>query len=303
MKKIFMMMALAATALFTVTACGGDDDDDNGVSNNNTAITLPTPKYKNDAIKFSVPNAEVTLDGKAVKLKQLELTESGRFMLTYETTDAARETRGTSLTEYLMGLFTKDGDGYKLANFGYIKFQAKNGNNYLLTIIPTGGTSFDIDVVKLDPLAPSALNDYLCRTWNITNTRIIGNINNVNVAKDFTGRCNMADIIEYVENKGIVIKEKPDPDKTIIDGITFTYSKSYIINYTSGKADVGTWRWTQQLVGSGALAYDWDGNHMGFEPIKHTAVVTFEGNQCKMQLPVSDANYSVELVYTIVPAN
>ena len=31
MKKLFLMMALVATALFTVTACG-DDDDDNGGS-------------------------------------------------------------------------------------------------------------------------------------------------------------------------------------------------------------------------------------------------------------------------------
>jgi len=298
MKKIMMMMALAAIALFSVTACGDDDDDNGGTKK--SAVTLSTPKYKNDAIKVKVPNVETTLDGKAIRLKQLELTEGGRYLLAYEQLEenGSRMTRADALTEYLMGFFEKDGDGYKLVKFGHIAFSIE-GNHYMLTLIPTGGKEIQTEVTKLATIPASELTNYLCRTWTITNTRIQGNTGDVKVAKDFPGKCDMSELIAYAESKGITVKEKPDASKTIVDGVTFTASQSYIVNYTSGATDVGTWHWTQQSTGTGNLAYDWDGNHMGFEAIQHTGVVTFEGSQCKLALPISDNSMTLEVVYTM----
>lgn len=299
MKKTLFMMALAATALFTTVACGSDDDD-NSTSNDN-GVTLTNPQYKNDAIKFEIPNVETTLPGgQPIRLKKLELTESGRFLATYQRieADGSRTTRGESLLEYIYGLFSKDANGYTLTNFGHVSFE-HDGSNYMLTLIPTGGQQISFEVKKLATIPASQMTDYLCRTWTITNTRIRGTINNVTIAKDFAGKCNMTELIAYAKEKGMKITEEPSADKSIIDGVTFTSSGSYIINYSSNKTDVGTWKWTQQSTGSGSLSYDWDGNHMGFDAIQHTAVVTFSSNNCQMALPISDKSSTLEVVYTL----
>ena len=303
MKKIILMMALAATALFTVTACGDDDDDKGGGNNQESTVTLPVPKYKNDAAKFKVPSTEIKFKGENIKVETIELTESGRYLVTYQKSKAAsRETRAVPELVYQMGLFTKEGDGkYTLTDFARIIIE-KDGNKYMLTLIPAGEDGVEVEVTKLATIAASELTDYICRTWNITNTRIQGNADGVNVAKDFPGSCNMNELVSYARSKGVTIKEDPDPN-TVVEGVTFSSSSSYIINYLNGKKDVGTWRWTKQSTGTGEIAYDWDGNHMGFEAIKHTGVVTFDGSRCKLALPVSDGSATLEVVYTLIPAN
>ena len=58
MKKFMMMVALVATALFTITACGSDSDDNNSSSGNNsgTTVTLTAPPYKNVATALTLAN-------------------------------------------------------------------------------------------------------------------------------------------------------------------------------------------------------------------------------------------------------
>lgn len=296
MKKIFLMMALAATTLFVATACGDDDDKDGSSSSN--SITLTAPPYKNDAVKLEMNDAEITFEGEPVKLERLELTESGKYLLSYRKPGAtARETRAGSLTDYMMGRFTKQGDQYILTGFGHITFSV-SGQKYMVTLVPTGGTEIVVEAVKLSAVAPSTLTDYLCRTWTIVNTRVWGTIDGIKVAKDFSGKCNMEELIEYGRSKGLKIADEPTKG-SIIDGITFTSSKTFVINYANGNLDVGSWRWVQQLTGSGEVSYDWDGNHMGFEAIKHNGVVTFEGRQCKLALPIGDSSTTIEVVFTL----
>ena len=99
MKKIILMMALAATALFTVTACG-DDDDDNG-GNNNSTVTLTPPPYKNEA-------KVLDLQDNLLGLKQLRMMENGAYMIVAENDYNSRETRAVDLTSMFIefGNFT-----------------------------------------------------------------------------------------------------------------------------------------------------------------------------------------------------
>ena len=68
MKKFFLMMALAATALFTVTACG-DDSDDNSGSGEGGVVAFNPPPYKDVAKVFN-------LAGNELGIRQLRMMES-----------------------------------------------------------------------------------------------------------------------------------------------------------------------------------------------------------------------------------
>ena len=85
MKKIFQMMAFAAIALFTVTACGDDDDNSSSSSSGTGAdapVLTPAP-YKDQAVDIDITSANTT-DSQYSRLKKLTLTESGAYMMGFE---------------------------------------------------------------------------------------------------------------------------------------------------------------------------------------------------------------------------
>ena len=305
MKKFFYLMALLAVPALTFIACGDDDDDNN--NGNNTPITLVNPPYQDDAVKLDLKiPTEVPLNGHNVRLKRLELTESGQYLLTYtEQEIVTSRTRGDDLIEslqYLMGIFTKNADGsFTLTGFGDIHIEMF-GNGILLHIYPNGQSGLDgieVECTMLDPVPASELTSYLCRTWTIEKTQLRGVINGVSVGKEWSGKCNMNEVVEYAKGKGATITDNPKPN-TIINGVTFTYAGSYLIGYANGTYDVGTWRWTNQLTGYGSLNYAWDSPLMGSSMESGKATVSFvEGTKCKLTLEANIPNSTVELIYTM----
>ena len=96
MKKYFKLLSMLLVALMTTTllACGDSDDDKSGGSSESTEglngedITLPTPKYLNDAAIYRVTSSDS-------EYESIELTESGYAVITMKSGYSARSaTRG-----------------------------------------------------------------------------------------------------------------------------------------------------------------------------------------------------------------
>ncbi len=64
------MMAIAATVLFTATACGGDDDKDTPGGDKGTDVQLNGPTYKDAASILNIT------DNNADGIKQFRMMES-----------------------------------------------------------------------------------------------------------------------------------------------------------------------------------------------------------------------------------
>ena len=112
MKKIWMMMALVATALFVVTACDKKDDDDNGGKADSGIVTLTAPPYKDEArvLNITQDNSE--------GIKQLRLMESGGYMITRQAGSANARIRraGSDDGIYEFGKYTYSGGKYVFDN-------------------------------------------------------------------------------------------------------------------------------------------------------------------------------------------
>jgi hypothetical protein len=298
MKKMFYLMALLAITPLSFTSCSSDDDDDNN-EQKPKEITLNTPAHKDDAVKFALPTPkEATVKNKKVLLYSLELTESGQYLLAFDEHAAARQTRATAPLSYLMGTYSKLADGsFQLNDFARLVV-THEGSTYVITLIPTGGEGIDYEVVKTNNIGGSEMTNYLCRTWTVTNTRLRGTINGANVAKDFKGTLNVNDIMAYAKSKGANISEELAAN-TIVDGVTFTSSSTYAINYKNGKYDVGTWNWVKQETGTGEISYKWNDKSMGNSLENGQAYITLEGNNCKLTLPAKVSGSNIEMVCTM----
>lgn len=96
MKKYFRLISMLLVVLMTTSflACGDDKDEDSGGSSptsedvNGEDITLPTPKYLNDAAVYKVTSSDS-------EYESIELTESGYAVITMKYGYSARTaTRG-----------------------------------------------------------------------------------------------------------------------------------------------------------------------------------------------------------------
>ena len=115
MKKILMMMAIVATALFSFTACDKSDDDSSGNggnNDNNTTVQLTAPPYKDVAKVLNITQENTE------RIKQLRMMESGAYMITREDgAQSARATRaGSGDLLYEFGKFTYSDGKYVFDN-------------------------------------------------------------------------------------------------------------------------------------------------------------------------------------------
>jgi hypothetical protein len=294
MKKIMMMVALVATALFTVTACGSDDDNNSSSSSNSgTTVTLTAPPYKNVA-------TALTLANNTENIRDLRLMESGGYMLSREVA-AARATRAGGGKTFEFGKFTYSGGVFTLDNGAKITITPGSGSNYNVKIQWKNGTT--IETTAIADLSASVTagtqTDNLCsRPWTIEALRIKGTYNGINLAKDFTGPINLANVKAWYESNYGTLKDKFD-DNCIISGIYFDSKGLFAINYQNRDSDVGVWRWTS--INSGELNYSW------YEPA--TAISLFTGaaaveftqspEKCKLTLKGKVDSTDLEFIFTM----
>ena len=301
MKKLFLMMALVATALFTVTACG-DDDDDNGGSGSETGgtVTLKEPPYKKEA-------KVVNIDGDVeLGIKQIRVMESGAYAIAIDPTINARETRSVDLTSYFFefGTYTISNGVFNFSNGMKIVFDTTDEKNYDITITWKGGTTIKttgtLDTSNAVPTG--VMTDNLCTggPWKIQTLRAVGNYNGIKPVKEFTGPINLYDIKEWYEKNFGTLHDKFDAE-TVIKGIYFDMHGLFAINYTNRDPDVGVWRWTD--MNAGKLVYSWNKPATAISLFTGDASVSFSKSPdtCKLTLKGNVNGADLEFVFTMVP--
>jgi hypothetical protein len=296
MKKILMMMAVAAIALFSFTACDKSDDDNSSGGNEDTGIvTLTPPPYKDVAKAFNI-----TQDN-ALHIKKLHIMESGAFMLAYDG-DAALDFQSARVTRggigdwlYEFGKFTYK-DGKFVFDNGMTIAYVKNGSAYDITITWKNGTTITTTgtIDTSSTVSAGVMTDNLCsRPWTIDRVIIKGVFNGAELGKEFKGPINLADVKEWYEKNYGTLKDQFEPN-TIIEGIYFDSEGLFAINYKNRKDDVGVWRWIN--MNDGNLIYNWNNKLQAISLFTGNASVTFGKNPeiCKLNLAgkVNDVDLS-----------
>jgi len=298
MKKIFLMMALAATALFATTACGDDDDDNNnGSGSSNSTVVLTPPPFKTEA---RVVNLQPNDEG----IRQLRMMESGVYMIAIE--DAANGTRATRSVDLVgcsfeFGKYTYSNGVFTFSNGMTISFAGQSGNNVEVTIKWKNGTTIKTTgtIDTSGTVIPGVLTDNLCsHAWTVKNVRAIGKVEGIKVAKDFNGPIDLAKVKEWYEEKFGKLKDEFDAN-TIIEGIYFDTHGLFSINYRNRRDDVGVWNWTN--INDGKLAYTWNDKLNAISLFSGDASVEFTKNPdtCKLTLKGNFNEYDLEFQFTL----
>ena len=266
MKKIWMIMAIVATALFVITACDKKDDDDSGGGKEESGVvTLTAPPYKDVAriLNITQDNAE--------GIKQLRMMESGAYMITRaDGTQSARATRaGLGDLLYEFGKFTYSDGKYVFDNGMTISFE-QSGQNVEVTITWKNGTSIKTTgtIDSSGTVTAGVFTDNLCsRPWKIDRVIVSAVFQGKTLGREFKGPINLAEVKAWYEDSFGKLKDQFDAN-TIIEGIYFDSKGLFAINYQNRKDDVAAWRWTN--MDKGDLVYNWND--------KLNAISLFTGN-------------------------
>lgn len=299
MKKIFLMMALAATALFATTACGDDDDDNSNGSGGSSSgvVVLTPPPYKTEA-------RVVNLQSNEKGIRQLRLMESGVYMIAIEDAgNGARATRSVDLTgcSFDFGKYTTSNGVFTFSNGMTISFAGQSGNDVEVTIKWKNGTTIKTrgTIDTSGAVVPGEMTDNLCsRAWTVENVRAIGKVEGIKVAKDFKGPIDLAKVKEWYESNFGKLKDEFEAN-TIIEGIYFDSHGLFSINYQNRRDDVGVWRWTD--MNAGKLVYTWSDELNAISLFSGDASVEFSKNPdtCKLTLKGNFSDYDIEFLFTL----
>ena len=290
MKKLYMMMALAATALFTVTACGGDDDTPGG--DKGTDVQLNAPAYKDEAAIMNI------LENNADGIKQLRMMESGAYMITREGANLTRSTRAGDDLSYEFGKYTYSGGKYTFDNGMTLSYEPA-GKNYDVSITWKNGTTIKT-TGAIDPgssVSAGVQTDNLCsRPWTIEKVMATAVVGTTKLGKEFKVPINLYDVKAWYEENFGTLKDQFDAN-TVILGIYFDSKGLFAINYQNRKADVGVWRWRQMDVGN--LIYTWNDKAHAISLFTGDASVSFENapERCKLILKGTVDGTDLEFVF------
>lgn len=283
MKKIWMMMALVATALFVVTACDKKDDDDNGGKADSGIVTLTAPPYKDEArvLNITQDNSE--------GIKQLRLMESGGYMITRQAGSANARIRraGSDDGIYEFGKYTYSGGKYVFDNGMTISVeQSGSGQNVEVTITWKNGTSIKTTatIVTSSSVAAGIFTDNLCsRPWKVERVIASAAFEGKTLGKEFKGPVDLAEVKAWYENNFGTLKDQFAAN-TIVEGIYFDSKGLFAINYQNRNDDVGVWRWTN--LNNGDLSYTWNDKQNAISLFTGSASVEFTKSpeSCKLIL-------------------
>ena len=289
MKKLYLMMALAATVLFTATACGGDDDKDIPGGDKGTDVQLNGPAYKDAACILNITDNNT--DG----ISQFRMMESGAYMITRD----GATTRAGGVPVYEFGKYTYSSGQYKFDNGMTISYEA-SGKNCDVSITWKNGTTIKT-TGTLDPGSPVTAGlqtDNLCsRAWTIEKVIAKGTFEGVTLGKEFKGPIDLAKVKAWYEESYGTLKDQFDAN-TIIEGIYFDSKGLFAINYQNRDDDIGVWRWQQMDLGK--LAYTWNDKMRAISLFTGNASVTFEKNPDTLKLTLSGNVNGTDLEFLFV---
>jgi len=283
------MMALAATVLFTATACGGDDDKDIPGGDKGTNVELTGPAYKDAACILNITGNNA--DG----IRQLRMMESGTYMITRN----GAATRAGGDPVYDFGNYSYSSGQYKFDNGMIISYES-SGKDCEVTITWKNGTTIKT-TGTLDPGLPvtaGVATDNLCsRAWTIERVIAKGTVDKVTLGKEFQGPIDLAKVKAWYEENYGKLKDQFNAN-TIIEGIHFDSKGLFAINYKNRDDDIGVWRWQQ--IDQGKLVYTWNDKMRAISLFTGNASVTFEKNPETLKLTLSGNVNGTDLEFLFI---
>lgn len=257
-------------------------------------------------------------DPKNFIITDIKVTEDRKVLIQYiecpdELIPSQAPTRGggidiNSLKKiYKFHDFTKNGDEYAITGFGKMVVKTSSNNTATIDLIPDGINIFNVVVDVIFPFFNNEMTDYLCRTWTISAYRILVTKNGLqvgNALQSSDGKCDLQALIDYANNEHGAGIGPVKGNKRIVNGITFTSYKTFLINYQNTEdKDVGYWAWsaTDTNQKTGTIGYAWyDKEEMGNDILAGTATVAFRGNECDLRLQAKvDLKYKVEVQFKL----
>ena len=289
-----MMMALAATTLFTATACGGDDDGDTPGGDKGTSVVLTAPAYKDQATVMNITG------GNADGITQLRMMDSGAYMITREGGSQTRATRAGDATSYEFGKYSYSGGTFTFDN-GMTMSYEPSGTGYDVTLTWKNGTTVKTTgtIDTSSAVTPGTQTDNLCsRPWTIEKVMVTAIVEGTKLGKEFSVPVNLANVKAWYEENFGTLKDQFEAN-TIIQGIYFDSKGLFAINYQNRRADVGIWRWRQ--MDAGTLSYTWNDRANAISLFTGEASVSFEKSpeKCKLILKGTVDRTDLEFVFTL----
>lgn len=220
------------------TSCGGDDDDD---------VDLGDAPYEGISGKYSVTTG-------SSKYQSIELGASGNYIIELnqnvpvrssvvnESTkhssflrDVAKTVSTRSINGYIIyGKYTKDGNVLNLENFGKLEIVYEGDIVAGFKLTPLGEGTVSLEVEKEEQLENDALNNQLCRTWNIVSIR---DVEYVNGRKTYDNT--MTPENPYAPNDDDEMEEITEFPLQVL----FSKAGTYLVYYKDGTIDMAKWKW------------------------------------------------------------
>ena len=293
MKKIFFFMLAVIISLTAgmMVSCGSNDNDDN---NEGTVGELP---YVAQAAKYNISSS-------SSEWKSIELTEGGRFIAIKKgyTSGAKAATRANdSDNGIVFGRFTFDGTTYTLNGFGTMRVTAGANGSFQLSLT-INGTSQTVNATKEETIPSSSLTDFICRTWTITQFRLIYKQNGETVF-DGSASSGQGIVDQFYKKLGrdweFVGDWDPIEDLCYEQPrfITFSHSGSYLVTYSNGETWANSWRWLDESKGTAQYDDSGDGDYEGT-----SIVFVRDNNHLLLTDSYNSGGEEVSIIYTLAAA-
>ena len=315
MSKMLSLAAFVMIGLMTMVACGSDDDDNGGGNGGNGGSTnYDKPAYADVAALYEIttPDSEI---------KSLELTESGRYVITLRGYKArnmrntlpkdrflgmARKalTRNNVYGNIIEGKYTKKGDGtFELEGYGTVTITGSSDNALSIEITAKDGTKMPTLTAQRKNQKPeSNETTKLCRTWNLASMRMIIKMQGksiydkeykmselYNFGRDMyeLNKQYFGDDLDEDESAESYMQEwKEEMENEMPKTATFTKAGTYLVTYINNTLAVSTWSWVDEKTG--LLRYSWNYDNMDDGSEAGTVKVSYRGAQLAVQEDLDD---------------
>ena len=282
MKKLFFLSTIVA--LFA--ACNNKDEA--------PVYEFQKPQYAAQAVKMAVTSVTTTSATPVapVEFKSIEFTEDGIYIIRKGAAPTAKSDVSDNASDvFITGRYTFSNGVYTMVGFGTAII--KNNNGVVSIELKTdGGEPYHLEGELAKPLADEQAAT-LCRTWLVKKTRI-SFTKGVSVAADFNN-CNLNEIEDFV--KQYVTLNKSLEYGMNVTGVTFSAAGTYLVTYSNGKADVGTWNWADD--DHKRFSYKWEIEGMGRDWQKGTACAEVASNFVILSNDASFTNDGEEYDVTV----
>ena len=271
MNKLFIPLTimLSLVAMFGLTSCG--DDPEHG-DKELWKGELAAPEFADDAALFRIEGSDL--------YSYIELSESGIYFVIPAQNDNINYSSNYNMPMHERFAASRASDSetgiisgrysvvskteYRLENFGVVTYdEAKR----TLGVTTVAGVKLTYKAIKEKNMASNALNDRLCRTWQIKSARMEFLDDDMKVVGEYTFTPSQVEE-EYVES--------------------FTFTRSGMMYEYDGPDDSGVykWQWTNSVSQILAL--------MGFDDYDGAGMVQvyFDNEKATFMMPSECDGYN-----------